>query len=89
MEELNAVFSNSKRKVTYEDIQNLRYLEQVIQETWRLFPPIPLIGKKPTADIELGKHAVVKRCGRDFIYVFRELHITRWFHYWNYNNGRA
>ncbi|KAF2894690.1 hypothetical protein ILUMI_11483 [Ignelater luminosus] len=53
MTELDEIFGESNRPVSFEDIQSLRYMEQVIQETWRLFPPIPMIAKKPTTDIQL------------------------------------
>lgn len=54
--ELNQIFKQSTRSVTYEDIHNLKYLEQVIQETWRLYPPIPLIARTARENIQLGKH---------------------------------
>lgn len=33
----------------------MQYLERVIHETWRLYPPIPMIAKKPKKDLSLGK----------------------------------
>lgn len=59
MAELKDVFGDSDRLVTFEDLQNLNYLEQVIKETWRLYPPIPFIGRKPTADLELGRSYLI------------------------------
>lgn len=53
--ELNQVFGDSERPVTFDDLQKLNYLEQVIKETWRMYPPIPFIGRKSTADFKLGK----------------------------------
>lgn len=59
-QELEDIFGDSNRPVTFEDIQNLKYLDQVVHETWRLYPPIPLIAKQPTKDIELGKYSSQK-----------------------------
>lgn len=55
-EEIERVFDHSCSHITYEQLQKLQYLEQVIQETWRLFPPIPMIAKKTNQDVHLGKH---------------------------------
>lgn len=52
--ELDGIFEGSERPVVYEDTQNMRYLEQVIQESLRLYPPVPYIGRKATTDIHLG-----------------------------------
>lgn len=53
--EILEVFDNSSNNITYEELQKLQYMEQVIQETWRLFPPIPMIGRKTNQDVHLGK----------------------------------
>lgn len=55
-QELEDIFGDSNRPVTFEDIQNMKYMDQVVHEAWRLYPPIPLIAKQPTTDIELGKY---------------------------------
>lgn len=53
-DEIEEVLGDSTTNITYDNLQNLRYLEQVIQETWRLFPPIPMIAKKTNEDVHLG-----------------------------------
>lgn len=55
-QELEDIFGNSDRPVTYEDVQNMEYIDRVIRETCRLYPPVPFIAKQPTTDIELGKY---------------------------------
>ncbi|XP_059611827.1 uncharacterized protein LOC132258514 [Phlebotomus argentipes] len=52
--------------VTSEEVTQLQYVEMVIKETMRLFPVAPLIGRKPTKDIQLrncvlpkGVHTII------------------------------
>ncbi|XP_050050579.3 uncharacterized protein [Dermacentor andersoni] len=60
-EELDAVFgSDRERPVTREDIAQLKYLDCVIKETLRLYPPIPAIARKLGEDLILGKHTIPK-----------------------------
>ena len=62
MAELDEVFGQSNAPITFNDIQKLQYLEQVVQETWRLYPPIPLIAKKPVEDIQLDNCTIPADC---------------------------
>jgi cytochrome P450 len=41
--------------VKYEDLQRMDYLDRVIKETIRIFPPIPIIGRLLTKDLKIGK----------------------------------
>ncbi|XP_019870712.2 cytochrome P450 4g1 [Aethina tumida] len=58
--ELMEIFGESDRDVTYEDTKNLKYLEQVIQESWRLYPPINAFSRSPIRDIKLGDYILPK-----------------------------
>lgn len=40
---------------TYQQLQSLNYMDMVIKESMRLFPPIPLIGRLVDHDLKLGK----------------------------------
>ena len=54
-EEVRAHFGDDlKRPVTYKDLQELHYLNCVIKESLRVFPPIPAIGRHIKEDCKLG-----------------------------------
>ena len=46
------------RAPTVEDLPRLVYSEYVITETMRLYPPVYLIGREATTDLELGGYTV-------------------------------
>ncbi|XP_065362919.1 cytochrome P450 4d1 isoform X1 [Calliphora vicina] len=54
-EEIIQVFGKDKSKpVTYEDLNNLHYVELCIKETLRMFPSVPLLGRKVTEECEIN-----------------------------------
>ncbi|XP_023309753.1 cytochrome P450 4V2-like isoform X2 [Anoplophora glabripennis] len=53
VEEQKTIFgSNQKAYVTASDLQNMKYLELVIKETLRLYPSVPIIGRKLNEDVK-------------------------------------
>lgn len=59
IEEIDAVFGDDKdRSPTMQDLREMRYLEQCIKETLRLYPSVPLIARRITEDIKVGKHTL-------------------------------
>ncbi|XP_046626449.1 cytochrome P450 4g15-like [Neodiprion virginianus] len=52
-QELDEIFEGSDRETTFNDTLEMKYLERVILETLRLFPPVPLIARKLNEDVKL------------------------------------
>lgn len=44
------------RQPTYEDILRMEYLERVIKETMRFFPPLPVFARSLDEDMQIGEH---------------------------------
>lgn len=63
MAEQKAIFGeNYLRDCTFADIMEMKYLERVIMETLRLYPPVPLIARRTDHDVKLssGPYVVPK-----------------------------
>nr|ARA91652.1 cytochrome P450 monooxygenase [Pieris rapae] len=52
-DEVNGIFGDSDRPLDKEDLNNLKYLERVVKESLRLFPPVPFIIRKVLTDTKL------------------------------------
>ncbi|XP_064458291.1 cytochrome P450 4C1-like [Ornithodoros turicata] len=61
-EELESVFQGSDRPVTLEDIKELQYLDCVIRESMRLYPPVPVIGRTITEEVKIEGRVVPAGC---------------------------
>ncbi|XP_066141604.1 cytochrome P450 4C1-like [Euwallacea fornicatus] len=59
-EELKGVFESKNARITYQDLQGLKYLEMVIKETLRLYPPAPVISRVVEEDAEFKGHTIPK-----------------------------
>lgn len=53
VDELSEIFDGDDRSPTIKDVREMRYLEQCIKETLRLFPSVPLIARKINEDVRL------------------------------------
>ncbi|XP_069701259.1 cytochrome P450 4C1-like [Periplaneta americana] len=58
VQELQQIFGDSDRPATYEDLQQMQYLEMVLKESMRMYPPIPLVGRKLTQDYKIGDYVI-------------------------------
>lgn len=54
--EIREVIGDDKQqKVSYRQLQDLRYMECVIKESMRLYPPVPIIGRYFKEDTDLSE----------------------------------
>lgn len=53
---MQSIFSvgDRDRTPTFEDLQQMEYLERVVKETLRMFPPLPAFGRNLTEEMEIG-----------------------------------
>ncbi|CAK1604011.1 unnamed protein product [Parnassius mnemosyne] len=58
-QELQEVFGDSDRPLVKEDLIHLKYLERVVKESLRLFPPGPFIVRKVLKDLALPSGRVL------------------------------
>lgn len=52
-QELKTIFGDSPRECTFADTLEMKYLERVILESLRLYPPVPIIARKINQDVQL------------------------------------
>jgi cytochrome P450 family 4 len=56
LEEQKELFGNEKNpKITYSNIQEMKYLENVVKEGLRLYSPVPLFSRRIDQDVEYGR----------------------------------
>lgn len=57
--EIFDIFGDSDRPCTFNDTLELKYLERVILETLRLYPPVPIIARQINEDVKLASENVI------------------------------
>ncbi|XP_063695953.1 cytochrome P450 4C1-like isoform X2 [Culicoides brevitarsis] len=60
VDELRSIFETADDEVTQDHISQLDYLTMVLQETLRLFPITPFIGREVQEDIQLDEYTLPK-----------------------------
>lgn len=61
--ELGTIFGKDvERAVTVDDLKEMRYLECVIKESHRLYPPVPLIARNTDEDADILGYRVPRGC---------------------------
>ena len=53
-EVIEVLGEDREKPVSMRDLQDLKYLEAVIKESLRMFPPVPMIGRQITEDTKIG-----------------------------------
>lgn len=54
-QEIREVLGNDRiRPVSLNDLNNLNYLDLVIKESLRIFPSVPLVGRKLREEVVIG-----------------------------------
>ncbi|KAI5725989.1 hypothetical protein M8J77_022477 [Diaphorina citri] len=54
MQELDEIFGDSDRLCTFQDTLEMKYMERCIMETFRMFPPVPLIARELQQEVKLN-----------------------------------
>ncbi|CAO1379802.1 unnamed protein product [Diamesa tonsa] len=61
VEEMNRIFGDDKSQIaTIHQLNDMKYLEQVLKEALRLFPSVPTMGRKLSEDIEIEGYKIPK-----------------------------
>ncbi|XP_022919069.2 probable cytochrome P450 4s3 [Onthophagus taurus] len=61
IDELFHIFGEDDRFPTLQDFNEMQYLNLVIKESLRLYPPVPVYIRSSDVDIELGKWTIPKK----------------------------
>lgn len=54
-EELDDIFGDSDRLPDTNDLARMKYLECVLKEAMRLFPPVPILSRRLVVDTKMGE----------------------------------
>nr|AVL92845.1 CYP450 [Locusta migratoria] len=79
-EEIDAVLKENKGEVTYEAVNNMHYLDKVVAETLRKYPPAPALSRESNAEYQLpGSGAILDKGTQVFIPVYGLHHDPEYF----------
>ncbi|XP_069704237.1 cytochrome P450 4C1-like isoform X2 [Periplaneta americana] len=58
VQELHTILGDSDREMEFSDLQEMKYLEQVIKETMRIYPSVPIYARSLKEDVTLGDYTL-------------------------------
>ncbi|KAL3267594.1 hypothetical protein HHI36_011712 [Cryptolaemus montrouzieri] len=70
-QEITEKLKGNNRYLDTKDLNELHYLDQVIYETWRLYPPLPVLGRLATKDIDLANGGYLEKGTNLWIFVMK------------------
>lgn len=73
-EEIHRIFGTSDRECTFADTMEMKYLERVILETLRLYPPVPMIARKLNEDVTLASQKYMLPAGATIVIGTYKIH---------------
>ena len=75
--EINTVLEKHDTKITYEAIQEMKYMEQVINEALRMYPPLSLLNRKCLKDYKVPDEDVIIEEGMSVTISVLAIHYDR------------
>nr|CAD7439314.1 unnamed protein product [Timema bartmani] len=60
VEELDDIFHGSDRPATWNDLNNMKYMEMTIKEALRMYPSVPVFARETTSVVQLEKYTIPK-----------------------------
>lgn len=72
--EMDEIFGDSDRPATFADTLEMKYLERVLLETLRMYPPVPLIAREIKKDVKLASSDLVLPAGTNVAVTTIRLH---------------
>lgn len=79
VKELEEIFGESDREETYQDLQNMKYLERVIKESMRLYTTVPFIGRHLVEDVTLPSGYFLPKGASVNLFLHKVFHNPKYF----------